>query len=739
METIRGMILWRPHLAAVPFAILVGLLAIWGTLIYRNLLSRMTRQKTLLLIIPRAMVVTLLMLAILDPVWTRTVVIHSTNKVLAVLDVSSSMEVKDIDQQSRLEHAKKALQNLERALPAGMSFKTLEFDTELREPGKTSALHQPAEKRDTDLRTTLASLSKRADLSSYAAIVLLTDGGDEPLDNVEAPGLPLYIVGVGSTLARARDLAITNIKFPSSVEKEATFEIRLDVIARNPASFDTQDISKVPLTLEREESGQWLKEAEQKVDLSKGQIQTVFNAACHTVGLQHFRVTVKELPGELSSLNNSRAMTVDVRKKSLHILFFARELGLDLKMLRSELMRDTGVTFTALFRTIGERFTIQGERTPGDENLESGFPVDASLLKPFDCVIIGSVPPRDWHGNQLAALKTYVENGGAVIFLGDESAFGPHGDTSTMIAPLLPWEAASKGQDMLRGEFAVSIPAQAANHPIVAGLNELLLRAGTPTVESILPVGYLKAGALALITVGIDQRTVPMVAVQQFGKGTVLALASNTFWKWARQAGERQQAYGLFWRQAIRSLAPSLEGGQILSVKWDKEFYKPGENAIAEVRASLSGNASEIKLTSSLTRDHEIRELPVEPLQGQAGIFNIRLTFGPRGLYQFHLASNQGNNVLESYDKPLPVSPLLGEGAKLELDSQALERLAKLGSGLYVDETGVNTLAKNLTTTQLNRTMPSEVSLVSGSPWFALIFLGILIGEWIIRRRLNLF
>ena len=739
MNMVIGMIIWRPHLAVLMSGLLVGLMFAWGFLIYRNLLTRMSRERAVLLIIPRAIIAVMFVVALLDPIWSRSVPVRTTDRILAALDVSSSMDVKDVGNRSRIARARDAMQKIKSGLPSGMSLKTLEFDTKLREQG--SPLQQEAREgvRNTDLGAVLLSLSKRADLSSYAGIVLLTDGGDEPVENIELPAIPLHIVGIGSDLSTANDLAIVNVRCPASVEKEGAFEINVDLSARNPAVFTGKGIAHVPLALEREENNHWIKENEQLVDLSKGWLQVVFKTTCHSPGLQRFRISLKELPGELSALNNSRILTVDVRKKSLHVLFFARELGMDLKMLRSELIRDPGVTFTAMFRTIGERFTVQGERFPGDESLDSGFPSDVNVLKQFDCVIIGSVSAREWSVGQMAALKTYVENGGAVVFLGDETSFGSNGYAATSIASLVPWEASTGAGMIMRGEFAVSIPAGAANHPIVAGMNELLSRLGAATVASVIPVGNLKGGSVALMTVGIDARSVPLVAVQRYGKGTVLALASNTFWKWARQSDDLQKAYGLFWRQAIRNLASNVEGGQILSVRWDKEFYKPGEKATAMVRASVSRETADLSLTASLTRGRDVSQIPVEPLQGDPGAFNARLLFEQRGTYSFQLVAHQGNSSIETYDKVFQVAPLLGEGARLELDSRALTKLAQCGGGSYVCEQDVDKLIGALTAAQMSRTVTSDVSPLSDGRWFAIAFLFVLVCEWIIRRKMNLF
>ena len=353
------------------------------------------------------------------------------------------------------------------------------------------------------------------------------------------------------------------------------------------------------------------------------------------------------------------------------------------------------------------------------------------LLKP--------VPVNAWRDNQVAALKTYVEQGGAVIFLADESLLLPAAPDTVSLATLVPWEPAGPGRELLRGGFAVSIPAAVANHPVVAGIGDVLQHAKGVTVESIFPVGHLKAGATALMTVAVDRRTLPLVVVQRYGKGTVLALVSNTLWKWARQSDEQQKAYGLFWRQAVRNLASNVEGGRILSLKWDQAFYRPGEKAEVEIRTSVSGDASTLQLTASLAHDRDVRRIPVEPVQGEAGTFHARMIFEQRGTYRFQLMAHQDNHLLETYDKVFQVAPRLDEGARLELNTRSLTELATRGKGMYVDEPAVDKLVRELTVMRQARTIPSEVSVLSGAPWFVLVFLLILVGEWIIRRRMNLF
>src|SRR5208283_5664304 len=132
------------------------------------------------------------------------------------------------------------------------------------------------------------------------------------------------------------------------------------------------------------------------------------------LGAQRYRVTVQPAIGELSTLNNSRTVTVDVEKKALRMLYFTLELGQEFKVLRNELGRDPGLSFTALFRSAGSRFTLQGDRVSGDDALAAGFPASKDGLKPYDVIIIGSFPAEDCAPRQMQAMSQFVEEGGTL-------------------------------------------------------------------------------------------------------------------------------------------------------------------------------------------------------------------------------------------------------------------------------------------------------------------------------------
>jgi hypothetical protein len=339
----------------------------------------------------------------------------------------------------------------------------------------------------------------------------------------------------------------------------------------------------------------------------------------------------------------------------------------------------------------------------------------------------------------MEALVRYVTDGGAVVFLGGEQSFGRGGYAPTPLARLLPWSITEREPELQRGRFPVSIPRAVADHPILAGIDELLKEAGDSFVESANSPGAVKPGAVTLMHAGLGTRIVPLIALQRVGNGKTLAIASNTLWKWSRESSVLRRVYGLFWRQAVRELGGQTEGGRHLAVKWDRDHYRPGEEAVVEVRLAGGKDHAGWRLAAALRSNGDTLVVPVQPLQGQPETLTARMVFRQRGTYHFSLTAFRGEDRLESYEKTLEVAPRMPEGAKLAVDATALAALAEKASGLYVPENDTERLMQHLTRQTLERTIVSDTSLVYGGPHFAVLFLLILAAEWILRRRMNLF
>ena len=709
---------WRPQVNPLAGGLLVLLLGGWAYWTHRRLCQRFSSGKALALILPKLVVMALLVVALFEPVRDHERRELLNGKLLAVTDVSSSMDVRDDGVASRRARAGQILDRLKAELPAHIVVENLEFDTQLRAAGRplTNGI------RGTDLGGCLVALAERNDISSTLGVIVFTDGGDEPVHPATLPPVPLTVIGIGTNPTNWNDIAITALDAPPAVEKDTQFEIAADLVARGNLTRS--------VTVKLEHDGKTI--ATQVVDLSRHRARVKFPVTSAAPGSQNYRLFVEPVAGELSVLNNERRLVVDVQKKSVHVLFFTRELGMDFKMLRSEIGRDPGIAFTALYRTLSERFTVQGDRLAGDEPLEAGFPTDLKTLQLFDCVILGSFAASDWSRDQLAVLTNYVAEGGALVFLGGEKSFGRGGYAGTPVAALLPWQIESTEPELARGTFAVNIPAAGQGHPIVAGLAEPL------TLSSVNSPGGLKAGATALLSVNRGGRSVPVVAVQPFGKGRVLGIASNTQWEWARQSEALRNSYGLFWRQAVRNLTGKTEGSRYLAVQWDQAQYRPGEQASVGIRLTgLVGNPP-VRLSATLSLTNQLQPIPVDSRPGRANEFMVQCRFKERGEYGFRLVAYQGEAVVDSYEKMVPVAPPLAEGSRLELDEEALKKLAEGSGGAYFHETQSDEIGKTLAARFLEKSITTETPLVTTGPYFAVLVLALCGIEWWLRRKVNL-
>jgi len=85
------------------------------------------------------------------------------------------------------------------------------------------------------------------------------------------------------------------------------------------------------------------------------------------------------------------------------------------------------------------------------------------------------------------------------------------------------------------------------------------------------------------------------------------------------------------------------------------------------------------------------------------------------------------------------VGPSLNEGANLQVDHAFLDNLATASGGAYFRESDFEKLTEMLRSRIMEQAISMEIPLVQDRYIYLLIFLGILILEWTVRRKMNLF
>lgn len=677
---------------------------------------------------PRFFLILFFIFAIFDPIEIKEIEQKNKKKILFLFDVSSSMDIRD-NFSSRQLRSRELSQKGQQEFPSFISVVTWEFDT---------SLHKEAIKnfdgiRGTDLGACLSSLSLENDLNSYAGIVLFTDGGDEEIEGLPLPHVPLYILGIGSAPSLWNDISISSLAVPSSVEQEARFEIQIEALASFGGEKNfKKKLSSVKAVLQKDLDGKWETIAAKNINLSRQKMNVVFKiTAGKELKREKYRIFLENIAGEISFLNNERTFFVDIQKKSLHILYFSRELGSDFKILRSELARDPGITFSSLLRISSERFLLQGQRIAGDESLSSGFPEDKEVLKLYDCIILGSFPYQDWNEKQEQALLQYVEEGGSVVFLGGENSFGLGKYGSSKLSPLFPWQISDSEERLLYGDFPVVWYFH--KHKITEGLEEF--HTESSSLKSLNQPGPLRHAAISLLDASTTKGKTSVIALQPFGRGQSLGIASNMLWIWARTSENLKSLYGKFWRQAVRNIDKSSDSGQIVSLEWDKNFYRPGETASLKIRAKAAREGA-VLLNASITKEKKSQEISLQP-SIESNCHSARLFFPEKGEYSIRVVAYQKDKILETYEKKILIEPLLPEGSRLEVKEKFLTSLASKTDGFFMPESQSRLFFSKIRERFLSIKNIKEISLVKETPFFFMI-LGMLVLEWTIRRSMNL-
>jgi len=248
-------------------------------------------------------------------------------------------------------------------------------------------------------------------------------------------------------------------------------------------------------------------------------------------------------------------------------------------------------------------------------------------------------------------------------------------------------------------------------------------------------VKLVKSGAKVLLWADSQGARQPLVAVQHFGKGTVIGVLSNSLPFWGG-ALARTGNFNDFWKQLL-NYSQSGNESDILKISVNNTELYLGETL--EVNAFVSipgGKDADLKVNAdllNLANGTVYASLPME----KKGVF-YRCVFNSvsSGRYVLKVACYDKEKILRQRFKLI----LSGESIResWELKSE-MSRFLDYSTGKHiynVDER--DKLENDIYESIAAKKVEMEKRLVFETPWFLLALMALLVTEWILRRKFSL-
>lgn len=661
-----------------------------------------------------------------------------------LIDVSRSMAIEDAGDGRRIDRARDFVADA--VLPAlkdRFHVEVLAFGESLA-PVELAALSPTA--RRSDLAGALAAVRERYRGRPVAGMVLISDGGDTsgmltaPATETMLP--PIHAFGFGSVDA-GRDREVLSVTAAEAVLDESRVDLAVSAIVHGGGSE--------PVELRLLENGRPREVRHVRAGSDEGPIREVFQVSPAAGAATVYSVEIPVAPGELVPENNARSVLVQPPSSARRVLLVEGAPGFEHTFLKRALDADKSLELDSVVRQGKneqgqDTYYIQAVRSRSAA-LSSGFPGEPAALFAYDAVILANVGGDQLSGAHMESVREFVgRRGGGLLVMGAQSFLG-RGLVGTPVEEALPMLLNRRTDAALQAAAGaatgrVALTDAGTEHPITrigSTLDETRARwEALPSLASASALGLARPGATVLATTTVGGAARPLIAVERYGEGRSMVFAGEAAWRWRMMMPSTDRSYETFWRQAIRWLAlgasdpvtvfPPQGAGVGDEVSIRMAVRDPAFNAMrnADVDVRISGPDG---------RTHELRAAPEDRDGADSALFSAKYTPEGPGLHRVAVAARGVTGASAT-------SAFLVGGADVEmtdprLNTALLERIASSTGGQLMDVGEIDRLVSALRAATPAATLSIRKDLWHNGWSFGLI-IGLLMAEWLLRRRWGL-
>lgn len=619
-----------------------------------------------------------------------------------------------------------------------------------------------------------------------AGIVLLSDGrhtGGAPGPVEEArraaegtrEGIPIFPVAIGDPDA-VHNVGVSRVDAPEVVlaGDEVTFGVtvhargfegRRGTLEAGLLDADGSVRETLPIDAEPFE----LPSGERTVDVS-------FRYKFDAPGTYDLRIGVPPLPGEVVVDDNWQRHVVRVVRLKMRVLLVADTPNWEFRFLKEALLRAED-TISASVLLLNAEPEWPQPCSPDVTPLRL-FPQEKSELAPFDVIILMDVNPAHPRFAPGAAagttrvldrIEAWVQAGGGLILQAGRAANIPERYRGTKLMALLPvvpgdssrmlglTEKTLVGEGSREHRFRLT--AAGAAHPLMRVLKDAERNREfwdaddyETAFQWFVFSERAKSGATALAVLRDSEEASPppLIALQEYGAGKVLWIATDELWR--MRSGVENLYYWRFWSGAIRHLATYrlLGGNKRIKLFLDRSDgrYRSGDPIVIEgkfldenfepVAPRENDPASQTRTIRLKPPEGEEQEITLQavPEDPPRGIYRSRIVATRPGTYRLY--ADPGRDE-ERAERTFVVEETTLEMRDPLMDARTMEEIANASRGKMLNPAQFLKMVDDgvVTPGAVLRSGERRTVDLWDRSWVLYLFVGLLAIEWIVRR-LNL-
>jgi len=640
----------------------------------------------------RFLVVTFLCFLLLSPL-LKTVSRSTEKPVIIIAQDNSESLVVSKDSAFYKKEYKELLQKLINVLGEKYDVRTYSFADKIKELNNVDSL--AFNEKQTDISALFEEIETRYSNRNLGAVIVASDGlynkGSNPVFTSDKLKIPIYTIALGDTTIK-KDLILTKVEHNRLAYLGNEFPMEIVVNAKQlKGKTSTLTITKGAATL-----------FSQVINFNSDAFTVTVPVLLQAkeIGLQHYKVRLTSVEGEMSLANNSRDVFIDVLDARQKIVILSDAPHPDVAAIKQSIESNQNYEV--------ESYTIDNFDKP---------------VKKYNLVILHSLPSV-----RTAAAKILTE-----LNASDVPVWSFSGANAMLQSDLTLLSKTTKTNEVE--------PVLDENFPLFTISDEL--RKGIkdfPVVAS--PFGSYQndnnSNVLFYQRIGIVDTKTPLMIFNSTTDVKTAVFTGEGIWRWRLQDFAANGNHQLFDELVSKTV-------QYLSVKVDKSFFKIlgknnfFENEAIELEAEVYNesyeliNEPEVNVVISNVDNKKFNYT----YSKTSNAYRMNAGMMPVGEYKYDAKVRVGAKIYSQHGE-FSVTALQVELTNTVADHQLLYSIAKKHDGDLIYPNQLDKLAEMLNAREDIKTVSySEKKLreVINLKWIFFLLLALLSFEWFMRKR----